>query len=112
MKNIILIICFFVTSGYFSFFEVNLLTSESNEKLVKLQNLNKPIVLYENGFIHIKDIRGPGKIEVYTIIGNKILDVNVQNFLNSKIPILLKNQNMYIIRIQTEKEVHTFKIVA
>ena len=113
MRNILLIICFFVTSESFSFFEVNLLTSSFNEKLVKSNKLaNKPIILYENGFLYINGVKGTGKIEIYTIIGNKILELNVQNLLNSKIPVLLKNRNMYIIRIQIQEKVHTFKIIA
>ena len=111
MKNIILIICFFVVSYSFSSVKANTPTPFI-EIASNFDSQNKPIVLYENGFIHIKELNGSGKIEVYTIIGNKIVSASVQNFENSKIPVLLKNQNMYIIRIQTQNKVYTFKIVA
>ena len=111
MKNILLIICFFVVSYSFSSLKAN--TPTPFIKIASnFDSQNKPIVLYENGFIYIKELNGSGKIEVYTIIGNKILSASVQNFENSKIPVLLKNQNMYIIRIQTQNKVYTFKIAA
>ena len=114
MRNILLIICFFLTSESFSSTRVNLSAPRFSESFIKpYTSTNEPIILYENGFLYIEGIKGSGKVEIYTIIGNKILDLNVQNFLNSKIPVLLKNRNMYIIRIQTEEnKLHTFKIVA
>ncbi len=111
MRNTILIICFFLALKSFSNYKANTPPYLSKTTL-NLDNQNKPIVLYKNGFLYIKDINGSGKIEVYTIIGNKILTTNIQNFQDSKIPVLLKNQNMYIIRIETQNQVYTIKIVA
>ena len=111
MRNTILIICFFLASEFFSNYRANTLPHLSKTTF-SLDKQNKPIVLYKNGFLYIKDINGSGKIEVYTIIGNKILTTNVQNFQDSKIPVLLENQNMYIIRIETQNKIYTIKIVA
>ena len=111
MRNTILIFCFFIASQSFSNHKVNNSSLFAEIKL-NFEIQNKPIVLYENGFIYVKEINDSGKIEVFTIIGNKILSANVQNFQDSKIPLLLENHNMYIIRIQTQEKVYTFKIVA
>tara|TARA_B100001113_G_scaffold2738_1_gene2354 strand:+ start:342 stop:677 length:336 start_codon:yes stop_codon:yes gene_type:complete len=111
MRNTILIICFFLASKSFSNYKANT-PAHLSKTTLNLDNQNKPIVLYKNGFLYIKEINSSGKIEVYTIIGNKILTANIQNFQDSKIPVLLENQNMYIIRIQTRNQVYTIKIVA
>ena len=99
MKNITLIICFFVVSYSFSSLKANT-PVPFIEIASNFDSQNKPIVLYENGFIYIKELNGSGKIEVYTIIGNKIISASVQNFENSKFPVLLKNQNMYILEFK------------
>ncbi|MBJ25042.1 MAG: hypothetical protein CMC91_02710 [Flavobacteriaceae bacterium] len=111
MRNTILIICFFLALQSFSNYKANT-TPHLFKTTLNLDKQNKPIALYKNGFLYIKDINSSGKIEVYTIIGNKILTTNIQNFQDSKIPILLENQNMYIIRIETQNQVYTIKIVA
>ena len=70
------------------------------------------LVLYKNGNILFKGFDGPGIIEIYSIIGNKISTFEIQNLNDVKISFPLKSGNMYIIRVVTVKKAETFKIVA
>ena len=70
------------------------------------------IVFYKNDNIYIKGFNGPGIIEIYSIIGNKIKDIEIQELENFILPYHLNSGNMYIIRVITMKKVETFKIVA
>ena len=69
-------------------------------------------VFYNNGNLHIKGFKGQGLIEIYSIIGNKITDLRVQQLDGFQIQYPLKQGNMYIIRIQTKVDIITFKVVA
>ena len=69
-------------------------------------------VFYSNGNIYLKGFQGPGAIEVYSIIGNKITEVNTQDLYSFQFLIELESRNMYIIRVVSSNEVKTFKIVA
>ncbi len=69
-------------------------------------------VFYKNGNIHFVGFTGKGIIEVYSIIGNKITEVNSNDLNDFIFSFPLKLGNMYIIRILTNRDVITFKIVA
>ena len=69
-------------------------------------------VSYNNGNIYLNGFSGPGSIEIYSIIGNKISTFEIQNLNVLKISFPLKSGNMYIIRVVTVKKAETFKIVA
>ena len=69
-------------------------------------------VFYNNGNLHIKGFKDQGLIEIYSIIGNKITDLRVQQLDDFQIQYPLKQGNMYIIRIQTKVDIITFKVVA
>ena len=69
------------------------------------------IVFYNNGNLYLKGFNGPGSIEIYSIIGNKISNTMIQELANIKLSYSLQSRSMYIIRIITEKEVETFKII-
>ena len=69
------------------------------------------IVFYNNGNLYLKGFNGPGSIEIYSIIGNKISNTMIQELANIKLPYSLQTRSMYIIRVITEKEVETFKII-
>ena len=69
-------------------------------------------VFYSNGSIYLRGFQGPGAIEVYSIIGNKITEVNTQDLHSFQFLIELESRNMYIIRIVSSNGVKTFKIVA
>ena len=50
---------------------------------------------------------------IYSIIGNMIMDIDIQNFSNITIPVNLQRENLYIIRIETsDNRIFTHKIVA
>ena len=70
------------------------------------------LVLYKNGSIYLKGFDGPGIVEIYSIIGNKIYSFELQNLNDIKISYPLKSGNMYIIRIITARKAETFKIIA
>lgn len=69
-------------------------------------------VFYSNGSIYFKGFTGPGSVEIYSIIGNKITEVEAQELRDFQFNYALDTGNMYIIRIQTNNKVFTFKVVA
>jgi|TARA_B100000767_G_C19565087_1_gene450757 hypothetical protein len=69
------------------------------------------IVFYNNGNLFLKGFNGPGAIEIYSIIGNKISNITVQELENIQLAFALETRSMYIIRVITEKEVETYKII-
>jgi hypothetical protein len=69
-------------------------------------------VFYNNGNLHIKGFKGQGLVEIYSIIGNKIIDLRVQQLDAFQFQYPLKLGNMYIIRIHTKVDIVTFKVVA
>ena len=69
-------------------------------------------VFYKNGIIHIVGFEGFGIVEVYSIIGNKITEINSNDLEGFIFPYQLELGNMYIIRILSNRNVITFKIVA
>jgi hypothetical protein len=61
----------------------------------------------------IQGVKINGNLKIYSIIGNKIMDMNVQDFTKLIIPVNLDRQNLYIIRIETaDNRVFTHKVVA
>lgn len=72
-----------------------------------------PTLIYKNKILFVQGIRGQGVVEVYSIIGNKIVEMNVSDLSNARIPIYLKSGHMYIVRIRDQKNnLKTFKILA
>ncbi|MBT4826762.1 MAG: hypothetical protein GWP29_03055 [Bacteroidetes bacterium] len=70
-------------------------------------------VIYQNNTLFIKGIHVNGNLKIYSIIGNMIMDMNIQDFSKVVIPINLERQNLYIIRIETtDNRIFTHKIVA
>ena len=70
-------------------------------------------VIYQNNTLLIKGIHVNGNLKIYSIIGNMIMDMNIQDFSKVVIPINLERQNLYIIRIETtDNRIFTLKIVA
>ena len=63
--------------------------------------------------LNIHGVEGSGLLKVYTIIGNEVLSLNIQDSSAISIAVTLQRQNMYIIRIVTlNNDIYTFKIVA
>ena len=70
-------------------------------------------IVYQNNTLLINGIYINGNIKIYSIIGNIIMDMNIQNFSKVNIPINLDRENLYIIRIETsDNRIFTQKIVA
>ena len=70
-------------------------------------------VIYENSTLYIEGVNVFGNLKIYSIIGNMIIDLNIQNFSKVVIPVALEKQNLYIIRIETiDNKIYTHKIVA
>gem|GEM_PF-700423 len=70
-------------------------------------------VIYQDNILLIKGIHVNGNLKIYSIIGNMIMDMNIQDFSKVVIPINLERQNLYIIRIETtDNRIFTHKIVA
>ena len=84
----------------------------SNITTFKTATQEQKSVFYNNGNLRIKGFKGQGLIEIYSIIGNKITDLRVQQLDGFQIQYPLKQGNMYIIRIQTKVDIITFKVVA
>jgi hypothetical protein len=71
-----------------------------------------PKVAYQNQKLHLLGVEGSGTIEIYSIIGNKIKEIKVQELDNFKTYLELDSGNMYIIRVRVSNNVHTLKIVS
>ena len=69
-------------------------------------------ISYKNGNFYLYGFGGPGKIEIYSIIGNKIKTISAQNLADYKFTLQLDSRNMYIVRVITLNEIKTFKIIA
>ena len=71
-----------------------------------------PKVAYYQQNLHITGLKGSGIIEIYSIIGNKIKEINVQELYNFKTYLTLESGNMYILRVKMAGNIHTFKLIA
>ncbi len=69
-------------------------------------------VSYHSETLYFQGFTGRGLIEVYSIIGNKISETNVQDLYNFQYQISLSSGNMYIIRVTTSGKIFTYKIIA
>ena len=83
----------------------------SIDQLIEIAQ-DKGVVIYRNGHLHFKGFTGQGRVEIFSIIGNKIFENEVLNFSQFQLNILLKKGNMYIVRIIIQDQAKTFKIVA
>ena len=79
-------------------------SSISTQDIVKL--------FYSNGQIQIDGLMGTGSIQLYSIIGNEIARFSNETLPNFKKPVALESGNMYIVRIETETNVKTYKLIA
>ena len=69
-------------------------------------------VFFNDGVLYLKGFEGPGIIEIYSIIGNKITETLSQELNSFQFPFPIELGNMYIIRILFQGKVATFKVVA
>ena len=70
-------------------------------------------IIYRNNTLLIQGEHINGNLKIYSIIGNKIMDMNIQDFSKVVIPVNLEKQNIYIIRVETtDNRIFTQKLVA
>lgn len=69
-------------------------------------------LLYENQTLYIEGLTGVGTIKIYTIIGNEIASYNNVYLSDFQTSIDLERKTMYIVRVITNNEVKTYKLVA
>jgi hypothetical protein len=70
-------------------------------------------VFYKNGTLYINGFEGPGIVNVYSIIGNKIYSAEFSDLnSNRTLPMNLMTGNMFIIQIHSNNKIKTFKIIA
>ncbi len=112
MKINKLLLCFLVSSLCFS---TNAKTIILKNPFHQTENIfqKKILVYYRDNTLFIKGLNGHGNLKIYSIIGNIISDINLQDLSEISLPIELVRQNMYIIRVETSKnKIITHKIVA
>ena len=111
MKNSLFSFYFLLLSSVLPITESN---SSSTLSIQQTDHFNDELnIIYQNNTILIKGIRVNGNLKIYSIIGNMIMEMNVQDFSKVVVPINLERQNLYIIRIETtDNRVFTHKIVA
>ncbi|MEK9739869.1 MAG: hypothetical protein VW262_01640 [Flavobacteriaceae bacterium] len=80
------------------------------ENNIVLQTEKK--IVYQEGYLYIQGFIGSGKIEVYSIIGNKITEEKVYDFSQFSFQIDLASRNLYVVRVTSNGNIHTFKIIA
>jgi hypothetical protein len=105
IKKLILFFIFFSTDLVFASSETT--TPLSIQTILQEQ----PLVYYQAGFLYFEGFEGPGFIEVYSIIGNKISEISTQELIQFKLSTSLESGHMYIIRVNSNKETKTFKII-
>ncbi|MDA9685467.1 T9SS type A sorting domain-containing protein [Flavobacteriaceae bacterium] len=104
-KLLIFICSFIFASGYGVF-------TYKPYHLNSIENLAQK-VFYNNGVLYVNGFEGSGTITIYSIIGNKVYSIKLSDLSSNKmIPVNLKTGNMFIIRVQSNTEIKTFKIIA
>ena len=100
---------FFLALISLSFTNVN--ANLNSSPLIPTTFQQTPKAAYQDQQLHLLGVEGPGVIEVYSIIGNKIKEIKVQELDNFKSYLELDSGNMYIVRVTESNEVYTLKIV-
>ena len=105
MRKKLLFLAFFVLISSFSFAKI-----KKTDKL--LFNDNEKVV-YDGNSVILSGFKGNGKINIYSIIGNKIKSTEVIDLSSAIVPLNLKKGNMYIIQVNyLSSKIKTFKIIA
>ena len=101
---------FFLTLFVITFTSVKANQSPSLKYYEFSQQIPKAAYYQQN--LHITGLKGSGIIEIYSIIGNKIKEIKVQELYNFKTYLTLESGNMYILRVKMPGNIHTFKLIA
>ena len=90
-------------------------TSLPNKIKQKIDFLDKKenivSIFYNDGKIILKGFFGIGNVYIFTIIGNPIYKIENTNLKDLNLRVNLKSKNLYIIRIQKNNSIKTFKIL-
>lgn len=96
----------------FLFSAFNLLEASDNSTPLFSQPFQiNPKAAYQNQQLVLTGLSGSGKLEVYSIIGNKIKEINIQELDNLKLYLELDAKKMYVLRITSSTDIYTFKII-
>ena len=89
-------------------FSISIITilSENN---IEIQSQYNQKIIYKNEKIIPLGFSGPGEIELYTIIGNRLIKKNVQEFRYFDLNIKLNSSNIYILRVKNNGSYRIFK---
>ena len=68
-------------------------------------------IFYKLGVLSLRGFFGKGSVQIYSIIGNKISDIETQELSGFNLQIDLRKNNMYIIRVLNNSDIKTFKII-
>lgn len=113
VKNFFNILCFLISFLVFQYGNSNTLPPVDFSIQPTSNNDKSLNVIYQNNTLTIQGIQINGNLKIYTIIGNMVVDKNIQDFSKVVIPLNLEKQNLYIIRIETtDNQIFTHKIVA
>lgn len=111
MKNLILSSCFLIC---LIVFPKTINKIDLNKKNLKSIALKKNLVniYYQDNTLFIEGLNINGNLRIFTIIGNLILNANIQNFSNLKVPVDLVKNNIYVVRVETaDNRIFNRKIV-
>ena len=101
---------FFLVLFLISFTFVKATQTSPLKKYEFFQQIPKAAYYQQN--LHIIGLEGSGIIEIYSIIGNKIKEIKVQELNNFKTYLNLESGNMYILRVKINENMYTFKLIA
>jgi len=96
---------------FFSFSRASTLNNEFLSPNLESTFQESKSIFYKSGNLSIKGFSGKGSIQIYSIIGNKLIDLNTQNLSEFNLQIDLEKNNMYIVRILSNNNIKTFKII-
>lgn len=86
--------------------------SQNSRSISQISTQEVVSLLYENQTLYIDGLTGLGMVKIYTIIGNEIASYDNVNLSDFRTSIALESKTMYIVRVITNNEVKTFKLVA
>ena len=111
MKVTKLFLCFLISSFCFSInYKLPQFTNSPLSKNISEKSFN---IYYKNNLLFIKGYNVNGVLKIYSLIGNIVLEMNIQDLSSLSIPINLIKHNMYIVRIKTaDNTIFSYKILA
>ena len=105
MRIVIIFLLFFFSSSAYAIFK-----ETAKNDVFEFQTEKK--IVYQKGALYLQGFYGPGNIEVYSIIGNKITEKQAYDLTQFSFPLDLASGNMFIIRVLSNGKMDTFKIIS